>query len=180
MTAAFYTDGALLEAAARLAATVDQAMQDELTRLTDGAVTSTDQLAKLQAWLAGRGCDVKDGQKATLKAALRRKNLDPAARRVIELRLAAALDTKVDTMLARRCADGRIRGTLQFHGAGTGRWAARGVQVQNFTRDPGDIDGKIAAVMAGDLGGRPHDAVLADDRRRRPRRDLRSAERTAF
>ena len=159
----FFTDGALLEAAARLAATVDPAMQDELTRLTDGAVTSTDQLAKLQAWLAGRGCDVKDGQKATLKAALRRQNLDPVARRVIELRLAAAFDTKVGTMLARRCADGRIRGTLQFHGAATGRWAARGVQVQNFTRDPGDIDAKIAAIMAGDLGGYPQPlSAIAD------------------
>ena len=106
---------------------------------------------------------MKDLQKGTLKAALRRKNLDPVARRVIELRLGAAHATKVDTMLAWRCADGRIRGTLQFHGAGTGRWAARGVQVQNFTRDPGDIDAKIAAIVAGDMSGYPEPlGVIAD------------------
>src|SRR3546814_15677188 len=30
--------------------------------------------------------------------------------------------------------DGRIRGLLQYHGAGTGRWAGRLVQPQNFPR----------------------------------------------
>jgi hypothetical protein len=40
---------------------------------------------------------MKDLQKGTLKAALRRKNLDPVARRVIELRLGAAHATKVDS-----------------------------------------------------------------------------------
>jgi DNA polymerase len=147
----FFTDGPLLEAAARIAANVDQATQDELVRITAGEVGSTNQITRLQTWLAERGCEVKDGTKGTLKAALRRKSLDPAARRAIELRLGAAHDTKVQTMIDRRSADGRIRGTLQYHGAGTGRWAARGVQVQNFVRDPGDIDAKIAAIMAGDM-----------------------------
>jgi DNA polymerase len=143
----FYTDAALLDAAARIAADVDQAMQSELARITDGAVTSTAQTARLVEWLGAHNCEVKDVKKDTLKAALRRKEIDPLAHRVIELRLVAAYDTKVETMIERRSADDRIRGTLQFHGAGTGRWAARGVQVQNFTRDPGDVDAKIAAIM---------------------------------
>ncbi len=151
----FYTDGPLLEAAAALADNAKVSMHEEIARITDGAVENTDKLAKLQAWLAGRGCAVKDGQKGTLKAALRRKDLDPVARRAIELRLASAHAVKVDTMLAWRCSDGRIRGTLQFHGAGTGRWAARGVQVQNFVRDDGTVDAKIAAIMAGDLSRYP-------------------------
>jgi DNA polymerase len=149
----FYTDSALLEAAAHLGAGFDQAIQTEIAEITAGAVTSTTQVAKLQAWLAGRGCEIKDATKGTLKAALRRKALDPAARRAIELRLGAAFDTKCETMIERRSADRRVRGCLQFHGAGTGRWAARGVQVQNFTRDPGDVDMKIAAIMAGDMRG---------------------------
>jgi DNA polymerase len=146
----FYTDGALLAAAAGIAGMAHQAMQTEIAQITAGAVMSTDQVAALQAWLGNRGCTVKDLRKATLKAALRRKDIEPPARRAIELRLGAAHDTKVETMIARRSADGRIRGTLQFHGAGTGKWAARGVQVQNFTRDPGTIDATIAAVLAGD------------------------------
>jgi DNA polymerase len=145
----FFTDGVLLEAAAGIAGTTHQAMQMELAQITAGAVISTDQIAKLLAWLAERACTVKDLRKSTLKAALRRKELAPAARRVIELRLGAVPDTKVDTMIARRSADGRIRGCLQYHGAATGRWAARGVQVQNFTRDPGDVDAKIATILPG-------------------------------
>jgi hypothetical protein len=149
----FNTDGVLLEAAARLVAGFDRATQIEIAEITAGAVTSTNQLAKLQAWLAGRGCEIKDKTKGTLKAALRRKDIDPAARRAIELRLGAAFDTKVATMIERRCADGRVKGCLQYHGCATGRWAARGVQVQNFVRDPGDVDAKIAAILAGDMDG---------------------------
>jgi hypothetical protein len=147
----FYTDGPLLEAASRIAAAVDQAAQAELVRVTDGAVTSTDKVAKLQTWLATRGCKVEDISKGTLKAALRRKDLAPAARRVIELRLATAQATaaKVDAMLAWRCADERVHGSLQYHGSATGRWAGRGPQPQNFRRDTGTVDQKIAAIMAG-------------------------------
>ena len=54
----FYTDGALLEAAAHLATTVDQAMQEEITRITAGAVPKTSQVAKLQAFLTERGAAI--------------------------------------------------------------------------------------------------------------------------
>jgi alpha-glutamyl/putrescinyl thymine pyrophosphorylase clade 1 len=54
----FHTDGALLDAAANIAATVDQAMQEEITRITDGAVPKTSQVAKLQAFLTERGAAV--------------------------------------------------------------------------------------------------------------------------
>ena len=37
-------------------------------------------------------------------------------------------------MKNRASRDGRVRGTLQYHGASTGRWAGRGIQVQNFPR----------------------------------------------
>ena len=86
----FHTDGPLLEAASRIAAAAGQAVQGELTRITDGALTTTDQVAAILAWLGERGCEVKDLRKPTLKHALRRKELDPVARRVIELRLGAA------------------------------------------------------------------------------------------
>ncbi|RAL88211.1 putative dNA polymerase domain protein [Staphylococcus aureus] len=32
------------------------------------------------------------------------------------------------------CSDERVRGLFQFYGAGTGRWAGRGVQLQNLTK----------------------------------------------
>jgi DNA polymerase bacteriophage-type len=153
----FFVDTPLLEAAARIAADVGQAMQREFAELTGGLTAS--QVEKVRAWLADRGCDVDDLQKATLKAALLRKGIDPVARRAIQLRLSSAQATtaKVNTMLAWCNADNRIRHTLQYHRAATGRWAGRGPQPQNFRRDPGDIDAKIARITAGDLSG---DAAL--------------------
>jgi DNA polymerase len=47
---------------------------------------------------------------------------------------------------------GRIRGTLRFHGAGTGRWAGSGFQPHNLVRvQPADPEAAIAAVLSGDL-----------------------------
>ena len=150
----FHTDGPLLEAASRIAADAGQGMQEELARITDGALDSTDQVAALQAWLAEHGCEVKNLQKPTLRHALRRNELDPIPRRVIELRLGAAhaAAAKIDTLLAWRNTDGRIRGTLKFHGAGTGRWTGHGPQPQNFKRDSDGIDAKVTAVMNGGAG----------------------------
>jgi DNA polymerase len=152
-SAGFFTDGALLGAASRIAAAAGQAAQDELARVTDGALTSTDQVAALPAWLAQRGCEVKDVRKSTLRAALRREDLDPTARRVVELRLGAAHAAagKVDALLAWRGTDGRVRGTLRFHGAATGRWTGHGPQRQNFRRDCDGVEAKCAAIATGDL-----------------------------
>jgi DNA polymerase len=149
----FYTDGPLLEAASHIAAEAGQAMQDELARITNGALTSTNQVEAMQVWLAEHGCEVKNLQKWTLTQALRRKGLDPVVRRVLELRRGAAhaAAAKTDTLLDWRSPDGRVRNTLQFHGAGPGRWTGRGPQPQNFKRDGEDIDAKCAAIATGDL-----------------------------
>jgi DNA polymerase len=61
---------------------------------------------------------------------------DPLARKVIELRSASAKSSvaKYHAMLRAVCRDGRSRGTLNFHGARTGRWAGRLWQPQNLPR----------------------------------------------
>ena len=97
----FHTDGSLLEAASRIGAAAGATAHDEIARITDGALTSTDQVTALQTWLGEHGCEVKDVRKPTLKHALTRKALDPIVRRVIELRLGAAhaAAAKIDTCL---------------------------------------------------------------------------------
>src|SRR5215472_6743336 len=47
--------------------------------------------------------------------------------------------------------DGRIRGSLNFHNAATGRWSGRGPQPQNFRRDVEQTDAKIATILSGDM-----------------------------
>jgi hypothetical protein len=47
-------------------------------------------------------------------------------------------------------ADGRVRGAFVYHGAHTGRFSSRGVQLQNLKRpETEDLGAAIAAVMAG-------------------------------
>ena len=148
----FAVDGALLEAAHRLVTTTEAKLQAEFRELT--GLDSTNQTGKFIAWLAAHDCVVTDVQKSTLGHALRRKNLTPDVRRAIELRaqLAHASAVKVTALLAWRGADDRVRGTLKFHGASTGRWAGSGPQPQNFKRDSAGMDAKITAVMAGGTG----------------------------
>jgi hypothetical protein len=148
----FHTDGALLDAAHNVVTDTEAALQAEFRELT--GLASTNQTAKFVDWLASRGCIVTDVQKGTLRHALCRKELDPEVRRAIELRLelAHASAAKVEALRAWRGDDGRVRGTLQFHGAATGRWVGRGPQPQNFKRDGENIETKITSVMNGGTG----------------------------
>ena len=41
---------------------------------------------------------------------------------------------KYQAILNAVCRDGRVRGSLRYHGASTGRWAGSGMQPQNFPR----------------------------------------------
>ncbi|MEJ7493362.1 DNA polymerase, partial [Staphylococcus lugdunensis] len=58
------------------------------------------------------------------------------ARKMLELRqqMSKTSVKKYDKMYQMACDDNRIRGMFQFFGAGTGRWAGRGVQMQNLTK----------------------------------------------
>ena len=145
-------DVPLLEAALRIVTEAQAKFQTEFRALTD--LDSTNQVEKFIAWLATNDCVVTDAQKDTLKHALRRKGLTPKVRRAIELRLelAHASTAKVEALLNWRGADNRVRGSLVFHGASTGRWASRGVGVQNFKRDSTGIDTKIASILNGGAG----------------------------
>jgi DNA polymerase len=71
-------------------------------------------------------------------------------RRVLEIRqlLGHASIAKLTKFSECVSNDGRIRGLLQYHGAGTGRWAGRLVQPQNFPRDKLSVDTKRLGVNA--------------------------------
>src|SRR5262249_659870 len=65
-----YIDSELAKAAIHIAETARKKINEELTELTEGAVTTSDQIQRLIAWLAAHGCELKDGQKETLRRAL--------------------------------------------------------------------------------------------------------------
>jgi DNA polymerase len=149
-----FLDRALLDAAIKIATTLQRELDQEMAAVTAGAVTTINQTQKLATWLAANDCTVTDLQKPTLQRALTRKAIPPAARRAIELRLdgAHAAAKKFGKMRDWMSDDDRVRGVYRFHGASPGRFTSIGLQMQNLKR-PGvkDMAGAIEAVATGDL-----------------------------
>lgn len=93
---------------------------------------------QLQQWLAGKGVDIPNLQKATVEEYLQREDLPDDARKILEIRqqLGKTSIKKYVAMDTAKGADDRVRGLTQFYGANrTGRWAGRLVQLQNLPRN---------------------------------------------
>lgn len=117
--------------------------------LTDGSVASTTQRAALLEHLRDEhGVETADLTKATV-AKLLAEDLTPEARELLEIRQQAAATSpaKYKALLGAVSRDGRLRGTVQFCGAGrTGRDAGRIFQPQNLPRTPDWFDGEVQEI----------------------------------
>lgn len=144
------------KAAVAMTATVKEKCNDALGRLTGGAVQSANAVAALKEWLAGQGCPVESLAKQDVSDLLADEAIAPAVRKALLLRQEAskASTAKLGALVSKAGADGRLRGTVQYHGAATGRWAGRGVQVHNLIRTvPSEekMDRVFALVRQGHL-----------------------------
>ena len=133
------TDPALVDGALGMISEYTERLLDELATLTNGEVQTPKQTAKYLARVNAALPEEKhlqNMQAATVKAALADKEIKGEARRLLEIRKALALSStaKYEAMKDRASADGRIRGSLLYHGASTGRWSGRGIQPQNLPR----------------------------------------------
>lgn len=126
----------------------------EMQKLT--GLENPNSVSQLKAWLAARGLPAQSLDKKSMPDLMKRA-IDPTTKRVLALRqmLGKSSTKKYTAMLNAACADGRIRGTLQYYGAArTGRWAGRIIQPQNFPQNHLDqIDKVRAIVRSGDLEG---------------------------
>lgn len=143
------------KAAITLVEKVKERCNAELGRITGGAVQSATALPALKEWLAGKGVPVEGLAKQDV-ADLLAGNLPDECRAALVLRQEAgkASTAKLTPMVAKAGADGRLHGLLQYHGAATGRWAGRGVQVHNLIRDVPDaevVERILALVRAGQI-----------------------------
>lgn len=134
-----YIDAEFIDAAIEANTEFLAEVHAELVKIT--GVDNPNSLAQLKAWLADQlGHPVKSLAKEQLQDFLESEFIPPHVARVFELRQLGSKTSvsKYDAMKNYACADGRIRGLLQFYGANrTGRFAGRGVQVQNLKRTMG-------------------------------------------
>ena len=138
---------------AEAAVAVDEAFtaehSAEMQKLT--GLENPNSVAQLKTWLEAVGVSVDSLNKATVKD-LRASVPDPTTRRVLELRqlLGKTSTTKYKAMLSAACDDHRVRGLLQYYGAGrTGRWAGRLVQVQNLPQNHLDQIADVRELVRG-------------------------------
>ena len=128
----------------------------KLKRLT--GVEKVTQIAQLKAWAADQGFPIKSLDAESKEDYLNDRELAedfPNVYKMIELVEAAggSAVAKYDKILDMVNKDGRLRGQIMFYGAGaTGRFAGRGVQVQNLPRvylGSEDLDKLRKKVKAG-------------------------------
>jgi len=110
-------------------------LQREAVELT--GLNNPNSRSQLLQWLADQGILIPDLQSETIADLLKKEDLSPTVRRVLEIRQATGKTSikKYAAMKEAVCADGRVRGLLKFYGANrSGRWAGQLIQPQNLPR----------------------------------------------
>jgi DNA polymerase len=124
-----------------------------LAELTDGAISSVDQVQRVLAAVNSHGHRMSSVNKRAVAAVLAGKP-DDFVRELLTLRRngAHASVKKYQRVLAYADPrDQRMRGTLRIYGAGPGRWSGLGPQLQNLKRNDGNLPLElIEAVRRGD------------------------------
>lgn len=148
-------DAALIAAGRELATTETARINREIARATDGKVSTVNKIMDLKQWvMAHLGRPIETLDKAAVEALCADDTVPEHVRHVLDLRAAGAKSSvkKLDAMRRVMCADGSARGLLRYYGAGTGRWAGRLIQPQNFPRGSITItEDVVAAIMARDV-----------------------------
>lgn len=131
----------------------EELLLERLKKLTHGNVKTAKQVEALRKYLRALGVDLPDLSAATVKSALK-KEMPDDARNILEIRrsLGRSSSAKYQAIIDRASEDGRVRGSLLYHGAGTGRWAGSGIQPQNFPsriKISGEPESILGAVNSG-------------------------------
>lgn len=131
-----YCDGKAAKAFFEVVKSESSRLDNEMRQVTGNMVGFCTEVKRIGEYLALRGLPMEGITKADVLDALAIEGLPPDVVKVLKLRQEAGKTStaKLTPMLDAASSDGRIRGTLQYHGAATGRWAGRRVQFHNFPR----------------------------------------------
>jgi DNA polymerase bacteriophage-type len=123
-------------AAIELAAKAKSRLDNEMCIATGGYVRKCSEPGKLVEWVQSQGIDMSSAAKAEVAELLSFEDLPESVRLAIETRQEAAKTSvaKLQAMVNRADADGRVRNSFLMYGAGTGRWTNMGVNFANMPR----------------------------------------------
>ncbi|WP_392885954.1 DNA polymerase [Eubacterium limosum] len=146
-------DMPLIEEAIHTDAEIKKSAFAEIQRLT--GVENPNSRVQIKEWVEKQlGRELEKFDKEIL-ADLEKELPDGTVKRVIYLRQLTTKTSvkKYEKMKMYKCSDGRARGTMQFYGASrTGRFAGRGIQLQNLAKNHMDALGDARyLVRSGDV-----------------------------
>lgn len=149
-------DLAMAKNALELATLWKERLNSVLEALT--GISSATKRQAVKEWLVeNEDLDLPDTAAETLLHFLENEPLSGRARRVLEIvrDVNKTSTRKYNAMLDKTFAgDERARDLMMYHGAGTGRWAGKGIQVHNFPARNlvvKDFDEAAALILDGDL-----------------------------
>ena len=130
-------DVPLLHKAAVIIADLEKHFENESLRVAGVRATQRD---KVIEWLGQQGLVLDNLQAKTVEDAMLLPDLNNTVKEFLELRYESSrVGTKKNKkMIELVCADGTIKGSFLYHSATTGRYGAKGVQVQNFGKADSD------------------------------------------
>lgn len=163
-------------------------LKNEVFQLTNGYLDGVSRTARILKYLNLKGIKAENVQKITIDNLLKKEKLPDDVRRVLEIRrqLAKTSIKKYTSMKNATMSENRLRDTLLYHSATTGRWGGKLVQLQNLPRGNikdtdtcvelikrknlgllkfiyGDVMGAISSSIRGMIIAKPgHDLIVAD------------------
>lgn len=117
-----------------------------VAHVSNGRLDGVSRRMAVLTWCADQGVDIKGYTKADVRSALERKDLPACVRTVLEtkLQLGKTSVAKYEAMLRSVAPDGKVRDLFIYHGATTGRWTGKLIQLQNLPK--GNINDTDLAV----------------------------------
>lgn len=136
--------------AVRIVTELRERTTQNLANMTDGLITTGNQVAKILEFVNDLGVNIGNLRKDTVAEALDDPDLHPDAATALIARQAVSSAAASKYQAAIDMAyDGRVRDQFQYYGASTGRWAGRGLQVHNLKRgNPDELF--VETVRTGD------------------------------
>lgn len=126
-----YLSDVAVDAAAQACAGTVTALGAPMGPVTAGLVRAPQQLA---AALASLGAPVPNCERETIESLLRHPDPRVAALAKARLSISSIAKGKLTAGLTRVSADGRLRDTVMYYGAHTGRWSGKALQPHNLKK----------------------------------------------
>lgn len=130
-----YVDTSAIKRAISLAQSYAQVCINRVKDVTNGQLDGVSRRMAVLQWCKDQGVAISGYTKADVKSVLQ-QNLPENVRTVLEtkMQLGKTSVQKYEAMARSVSDDGRLRDLFIYHGAGTGRWAGRLVQLHNLPK----------------------------------------------